>query len=86
MMYRFKEGTAVGPTWQPQDPGTGFTWQPDWYSNMWMSCPKCGKLVQWGSVYCPNCGERMIEEVMEKDKLEQIVEKLDEILKELKKE
>ncbi len=87
MMYGFQEGTAPGPMWNPNPwpPSYGHTWKQNWTTNMWRSCPKCAKLVQWGSIYCPSCGEKMIDEIMEKDKLEQILDKLDEILKELKK-
>ena len=87
-MYEFYRRTAdPGPVWEPNPwPGTGHTWKFNWTTNMWTSCPKCSKLVQWGAIYCPTCGEKMYEEIVEKDKLEQILDKLDEILEELKKE
>ncbi len=86
VMYGFQERTAPGPIWQPNPwLGTGQQWKYDWTMNMWRSCPKCSKLVQWGSSYCPSCGEKMYEEITGKDKLEQILDKLDEILEELKK-
>ena len=85
-MYRHS-GTGVPPWEQGQwTPSTVPGWNFDWTTNMWMTCPKCNKLVRWGSIYCPSCGEKMTEEIQEKDKLEQILGKLDEILEELKKE
>ena len=88
MMYGYPNNT--GETWHPWQqrwqPTAPPNWTFDWTANMWMTCPKRSKLVQWGSIYCPSCGEKMIDEIMERDKLEQILDKLDEILKELKKE
>lgn len=85
MMFRNNTGDLPWE-WQPSYQPTWTPWKQNWTMNMWMTCPKCAKLVQWGSVYCPTCGEKMYDEIMEKDKLEQILEKLDEILKELRKD
>ena len=80
-MYRWPKATAPSPQWQPSWDGFGTApqWNYDWYQNMWMSCPKCSKLVQYGSIYCPNCGEKIMQEVVEKDKEDQILEMLEEI-------
>lgn len=81
-MYSFPTGTA--PSWHPWNPaGTGqYT---DWTFNTsyWYTCPKCSKLIQWGSAFCPNCGHKLIQEETDADKLEKILAVLEEMKKEI---
>lgn len=80
-------GSTATPGWEYypwwNEPTTPPQWTWNINTNIWITCPQCGKLVQIGSAYCPSCGAKMIVEVTEKDKLDLILEKLDEILKEL---
>ena len=85
----FRSNTVPQPYWVPYDPPqwTEPTY-PQWQFNTmwWITCPQCAKLVQMGSIYCPNCGAKMVPETDEKDKLDLILEKLDEILEAVRKE
>lgn len=84
----FRSSTAPWPQYWPSYPWDEYTAPQPWTQinmNWWITCPQCAKLVRVGSVYCPTCGAKMIPEVTEKDKLDLILEKLDEILEEVKK-
>ncbi len=73
-------------TWTP-DPQYWWPYttpEPTYQQQWWFSCPKCGKSIKSGSLYCPHCGERFGAEETEKEKLDAILRKLDEILEVIK--
>ena len=83
----FPQPRTTSPTpgyyWKwPQQPTVAPLWN-DWQS-LWYSCPHCNKLVQWGNIFCPNCGKKIVEEIDPEDKQDKIIKLLEEILEILK--
>lgn len=63
--------------WEPYPDSDDTT---NWNITTWISCPGCMGLVELGHKYCPHCGHQIIPEPED-----DLVQKMDEILDELKK-
>lgn len=84
MNYTINDSSTAGDNWTADYPEPTYTYTYWWLR--WTTCIHCNTAFQdYGYTYCPYCGNKLYIESMPANRVEEIIKKLNDIKKILKK-